>query len=126
MRRNSYVISSAIRVYASQEQSTLEAWKAREQAFIQIGRPIDTPSFITRLRVSVPTHDSRSSTAVSGTPTAATQQQHPMNDADFLGGYMDVTSLNRDTWGDITSGNSFNNNNKKSLSRSSQRLWLRK
>lgn len=98
--------------YASQAQFTLKAWKVREQAFIRQGRPLETPAFITRLRDSVPSNDSRSSRAPSTTPSSATQSRQTSNDLDdFLGGYMDVSSLNWDMWGDMGSNNSTIGNN---------------
>lgn len=100
---------------ASQAQFTLKAWKAREQAFIQQGRHIETPIFITRLRDSVPSQDSRSSRAPSTTPSSATQSRQPSNDLDeFFGGYLDVSALNWDMWGDMASNNSTTNNNQMS------------
>lgn len=98
--------------YASQAQFTLKAWKAREQGFIQLGRPVEIPPFIARLRECVPSYDSRSSTAASVTPPSANQTQQPINDMDqFLGGYLDVSSLNWDMWGDMASNNSTSNHN---------------
>lgn len=98
--------------YAAQAQFTLKAWKSREQAFAAVGQAIETPLFITRLRECVPSHDSRSSTGISATPPSATQTQQPINDVDqFLGGYLDVSSLNWDMWGDMASSQSTSNNN---------------
>lgn len=98
--------------YAAQAQFTLKAWRAREQAFASCGQHIETPPFIARLRESLPSCDSRSSTAVSATPPSATQTQQPINDLDqFLGGYLDVSSLNWDMWGDTASTQSTTNNN---------------
>ena len=101
--------------YASQAQFTLKAWKAREQAYMQLGRPLETPPFITRLRESLPTFDSRSSTTASGTPSSSMQPQEPINDMDqFMGGYLDVSALNFDMWADLGSANSTSNNNQMS------------
>lgn len=93
--------------YAVQAQFTLRAWKAREQAYAQIGRVIETPPFIRRLRETAPSEISRSSTQSSATPPAAMQgQQQQITELDqFLGGYLDVSSLNWDMWGDVGGSN---------------------
>lgn len=89
----------------SQAQFTLKAWKAREQAFANLGIPIEMPAFIFRLRECFPSTDSRSSTTVSLTPPSATQTQRPPNDLDpYIGGYMDSSPLTWDMWGDTMSG----------------------
>lgn len=105
--------------YAAQAQFTLKAWKAREKALAANGVPVATPDFIMKLRELVPsTHDPRvSSTPVSSsTPPQRpggmaltsrggyepSQHQQPINDVDqFLGGYLDVSALNWDMWGDM-------------------------
>lgn len=100
--------------YAAQAQFTLKAWKAREKAFADNGAPAAEPEFITRLRELVPsTHDSRASTQASMSPprgpggvgranSGENAPQQPINDLDqFLGGYLDVSALNWDVWGDV-------------------------
>lgn len=97
----------------AQAQFTLKAWKAREQAFANMGMPLETPYCITRLRELFPSTDSRSSTAVSLTPPSATQPRPPSNDMDqFLSGYLDASSVTWDMWGDMSGGlpGSANNN----------------
>lgn len=102
--------------YAAQAQFTLKAWKAREKAFAANGVPVAEPEFITKLRELVPsTHDSRASTQASMSPPRpggvgptsgaggqGAHHQQPINDLDqFLGGYLDVSALNWDMWGDL-------------------------
>lgn len=92
--------------YALQAQFTLRAWKAREQAYARAGRPIDTPPFIARLRETAPSETSRSSTQSSVTPPATMQPPEQITELDqFLGGYLDVSSLNWDMWGEMNSSN---------------------
>ncbi|KAF7552020.1 hypothetical protein G7046_g7552 [Stylonectria norvegica] len=90
--------------YAAQAQFVLRAWRAREQAFAQMGQIIELPHCIYRLQESSSNSDSRSSEPLSLTPTsrpAAAPQQITEIDQ-FLGGYLDVSALNWDMWGDST------------------------
>ncbi|KAH7318159.1 fungal-specific transcription factor domain-containing protein [Stachybotrys elegans] len=84
--------------YVLQAQLTLRAWKAREQAFIRAGKTVITPGYITQLQEAISQVESRKSAA--NTPTIP--QQTTELDQFLGGGYMDVTSLNWDIWGDIT------------------------
>lgn len=108
--------------YSIQAQFTVKAWKTRERAFLQAGRALETPHFILRLRELVPaSHDGRSSVQSSATPPTLTsqphahpqrpsqlnlqqqqQQQQQNGEMDpFLGGYLDMASLNWDVFGDM-------------------------
>ncbi|KAK9439968.1 fungal specific transcription factor domain-containing protein [Metarhizium brunneum] len=115
--------------YSVQAQITLKGWKLREQAFLQAGRHLETPQFIQRLRDLLPSYDSRSSIQSSGaTPpvfgqndaqrqsaalfqSAQTpkmpqqnlvqQQQQGANVDPFLGGLLDMSSVNWDMFGDM-------------------------
>jgi hypothetical protein len=115
--------------YSVQAQITLKAWKVREQAFRQAGQHLETPQFIHRLRELLPSYDSRSSAQSTGaTPpifnpnesqrqAAALfqspqtqkipqqnflqQQQQGANVDPFLGGLLDMSSVNWDMFGDM-------------------------
>ena len=89
--------------YAVQTQFTLKAWKEREKAFAAQGKSLETPAYIIKLReLSPASSDSRS--VSSATPPALQQRtQHPQQVTEldqFLGGYLDVSSLNFDMWDD--------------------------
>uniref|UniRef100_A0A8H7NKJ5 Zn(2)-C6 fungal-type domain-containing protein n=1 Tax=Bionectria ochroleuca TaxID=29856 RepID=A0A8H7NKJ5_BIOOC len=101
----------SVKAYASQAQFTLKAWKAREAAYTALGQAIEIPSFISRLRELVPTSDSRGSTQSCMTSPQMPPPQQTIHDLDqFLGGYLDVSSLSWDMWGDMTNTNTNNNN----------------
>lgn len=107
--------------YSIQAQFTLRAWKTRERAFLQAGRALETPHFILRLRELVPSsHDGRSMQSSTTPPTLPSSQAHPYQqwpdqlnlqqqrqqqqngETDpFLGGYLDMASLNWDVFGDV-------------------------
>ncbi|OAA41811.1 fungal specific transcription factor domain-containing protein [Metarhizium rileyi] len=117
--------------YSVQAQVTLKAWKLREQALMQTGRHLETPQFIQRLRELLPSYDSRSSVQSSGntpqifsqneaqrhssalfqnsqTPKmphqSLVQQQQQQQGASvdpFLGGLLDMSSVNWDMFGDV-------------------------
>jgi hypothetical protein len=100
--------------YVAQAQLTVRAWRSREQAYAKNGSSIQVPPFISRLRELVLSLEARStSTRSSVTPPSAPQQTSEIDQ--YLGGYLDVTSLNWDMWGDLTANqdnrvsvNSFN------------------
>lgn len=94
------------KAYAQQAQFVLRAWKAREQAFAQMGRSIDLPHFIYRLRECLGSGDSSSSDTMMQLPTTQQPVSQPqITELDpLLGGYLDVSALNWDMWGDF-SGN---------------------
>lgn len=86
--------------YSMQAQFTLKAWRTRERAFAHAGQAPETPRFVLRLCEAPPPHDGRSSAQ-----TATPQQQQANGDMDpFLGGYLDVASLNWDVFGDVGNG----------------------
>ncbi|KAM4066389.1 fungal specific transcription factor [Hirsutella rhossiliensis] len=89
--------------YSIQAQFTVKAWKTRERAFMQAGQALETPHFILRLRELVPTsHDGRSSQRPSQLNLQQQQQQQQNGEMDpFLGGYLDMASLNWDVFGDM-------------------------
>lgn len=121
----------SLKQYAVQAQMTLKAWRTREQAFLQAGRTLETPHFIKHLRDIAPSYDSSRSTGqASATPptsvaqdqqrqvAALFQQQQPMAPMSqqqqqqqpqqqtagmdpFLGGLLDMPSLNWDVFGDL-------------------------
>lgn len=109
----------------------LKAWKAREMALVEAGRVAQPPLFVLRLQENTPNYDSRSSTRSQFTPPSlqlqqrqqqslplpppplAQQQQQQEEEAkqksrsapeldQFLGGYLPVSALNWDMWGDMT------------------------
>lgn len=87
------------KAYLTQAQLVLKAWRAREEAFMRTGQVLVIPSFIYRLREC--SNDSRSSEPPNLHPIV---QPHAMNtqitDLDqFLGGYLDISALNWDMWG---------------------------
>ncbi|KAF4983675.1 hypothetical protein FZEAL_962 [Fusarium zealandicum] len=87
---------------SAQAQTTLKAWRAREQALLQEGQRIDCPSFIYRLREYASSEGRNSeppcqqSAAQPPTPVAQMTDLDP-----FLGGYLDVSTLNWDMWGNM-------------------------
>ncbi|KAK7420845.1 hypothetical protein QQZ08_010246 [Neonectria magnoliae] len=85
------------KAYAAQAQLVLKAWKARETAHTQAGRNLDLPAFIYRLREYSPT-ESRGSEPPPQTSTIQlpTSSAHVTDMDQFLGGYLDVSSLNWD------------------------------
>ncbi|KHN94919.1 fungal specific transcription factor domain-containing protein [Metarhizium album ARSEF 1941] len=115
--------------YSVQAQITLKGWRLREQAFMQAGRRLETPQFIQRLRDLLPSYDSRSSIQSSGAtppilgqseaqrqsaplfqntqnpkmpqPNVVQQQQPGTNLDPFLGGLLDMSSVNWDMFGDM-------------------------
>lgn len=96
--------------YAAQAQFTLKAWESREQALAACGQSVETPPFITRLRECVPSYDSQSSTGVSAMPSSLMQTQQPVTNLDqFLGCYLDISSLDWNIWDDTASGQSTSN-----------------
>jgi len=121
--------------YAAQAQYTLKAWRARERAFAINGMHLETPDFICRLRELVPSsQDSRSSTQASMSPpppgmdqqqlpqhpTHGQQPQQPMTDMDqFLGGYLDMSALNWDVWGDMGNNAGPDNGNNRNVNANS-------
>ncbi|KAL7795308.1 fungal-specific transcription factor domain-containing protein [Trichoderma ceciliae] len=94
-----------IKQHVAQAQYVLKAWRAREVAYAQTGQRIDIPDFINRLRDLVPCNDSRSSVQGSVTsPATATpqQQQQPIAGLNqFLGGYLDVSTVNWEMFGEF-------------------------
>ncbi|KAL6902427.1 fungal-specific transcription factor domain-containing protein [Trichoderma evansii] len=92
-----------IKQHAAQAQFVLKAWRARETAYAQSGQRIDVPDFISRLRDLVPVGDSKSSGQGSVTsPAIATPQQQPMAGFNqFLGGYLDVSTVNWEMFGEF-------------------------
>ena len=89
--------------YGHQAHFTIKAWKAREQAFAQAGRPIQTPDFIVRLQETLPTPEPRTSTTTQSTTPSISQHPQQITDLDqFLGSYLDVSALNWDSWDDST------------------------
>ncbi|KAF4466599.1 transcription factor [Fusarium albosuccineum] len=90
------------RSYAVQAQTVLKAWKTREQAFMQAGQPLECPNFIYRLR-DCATSEGRSSEPPTQQPIAqpptTTAQMTELDP--FLGGYLDVSTLNWDMWGNM-------------------------
>ncbi|KAH0497906.1 hypothetical protein TgHK011_005188 [Trichoderma gracile] len=93
-----------IKPHAAQAQFVLKAWRARELAYAQNGQVIETPSFINRLRELVPCSESRSSGqgSVTSPATTVTPQQQPlMGFNQFLGGYLDVSTVNWDMFGEF-------------------------
>lgn len=116
--------------YSVQAQITLKGWKLREQAFMQAGQHLETPQFIQRLRELLPSYDSRSSAQSGATPPIFNQnesqrqatalfqspqtqkmpqpnlmqqqqQQQGANVDPFLGGLLDMSSVNWDMFGDM-------------------------
>lgn len=93
-----------IKPHAAQAQFVLKAWRARELAYAQNGQRIDTPNFINRLRDLVPCNDSRSSIqgSVASPATTVTPQQQPLAGFNqFLGGYLDVSTVNWEMFGEF-------------------------
>ncbi|KAL2681228.1 hypothetical protein Neosp_008836 [[Neocosmospora] mangrovei] len=90
------------RPYVIQAQTVLKAWKARDQAFRQAGQPVECPNFICRVREAL-TKDGRSSEPPpQPPPTQPPTSVAQMTDLDpFLGGYLDVSTLNWDMWGNM-------------------------
>lgn len=84
--------------YAAQAAFTLKAWKARERGLSFSGLKVEVPAFITKLRESLG-HDSVRTPAM--TPPKTTQMQQTNGLDEFLGGYLDVSSLDWDMWGDV-------------------------
>ncbi|KAL6879135.1 fungal-specific transcription factor domain-containing protein [Trichoderma novae-zelandiae] len=94
----------SIKPHAAQAQFVLKAWRARELAYAQNGQVIDTPSFINQLRELVPCNESRSSaqgSVTSPTTTVTPQQQPLMGFNQFLGGYLDVSTVNWEMFGEF-------------------------
>lgn len=93
-----------IKQHVAQAQFLLKAWRARETAYAQIGQRIETPDFINRLRDLVPCNDSKSSVqgSVTSPTTVTSQQQQPMAGFNqFLGGYLDVSTVNWEMFGEF-------------------------
>ncbi|KAJ4864013.1 fungal specific transcription factor domain-containing protein [Trichoderma breve] len=93
-----------IKPHVAQAQFVLKAWRARELAYGQNGQRIETPSFINRLRELVPSSDSRSSGqgSVTSPATTVTPQQQPLGGFNqFLGGYLDVSTVNWEMFGEF-------------------------
>lgn len=112
----------SLKNYAAQAQLTLRAWKVREAAYAQAGWPLETPSFIKRLRELVPdVPSSTPSSANTHTPAQAPQQQqqtsHPLQPMQrdqnpqgmvidpFVGNYMETSNFNWDMLGDMMANN---------------------
>ncbi|CAM1507865.1 Fc.00g047130.m01.CDS01 [Cosmosporella sp. VM-42] len=98
------LLDTSNKSYAAQAQFVLRAWKAREQAFASVGRAIELPHFIYRLREC--SGSDRSSEPMH-TPTSRQPAAQPqITELDqFLGGYLDVSALNWDMWGDVNTQN---------------------
>ncbi|KAL7945393.1 N-terminal binuclear Zn cluster-containing protein [Trichoderma barbatum] len=92
-----------IKPHVAQAQFVLKAWRARELAYAQNGQRIDTPNFINRLRELVPCSESRSSGQGSVTsPTSTVTPQQPLAGFNqFLGGYLDVSTVNWELFGEF-------------------------
>lgn len=88
------------KAYAAQAQLVLKAWKAREQAYAQMGCSLDYPAFIYRLQECCSTDSTRGSEPPP--PTAVAQPQvssAPSSELNrFFGDYLDVGALN---WGSM-------------------------
>lgn len=91
----------------AQAQLALKAWKAREASFLQAGWPVETPSFIQRLREILPSSDCRSSGTNSTHMTPAMPMmgiqmvQQPMQTEpdQFPGSFLDMPPMNWDMFG---------------------------
>ncbi|KJZ73971.1 hypothetical protein HIM_06639 [Hirsutella minnesotensis 3608] len=111
--------------YSVQAHFTLKAWRARERAYMQAGRVLETPPFILRLRELAPSLEHRPSTHSSATPPTVTpthmhshlpqerqqrplqmSMQQPNGEMDpFLGGYLDMATINWDVFTDVVGNN---------------------
>ena len=98
----------------------LRAWKARVKSFAQQGKTLETPACVLQLRELIPSNEGRSS---EGTPSTASSEQSTWNEASaikpdiqmaevdpifdqVLNGYIDVTTLDWDIFGDdLSAGN---------------------
>ncbi|RSL41187.1 hypothetical protein CEP53_012909 [Fusarium sp. AF-6] len=90
------------KVYVVQAQTVLKAWKAREQAFRQAGQPVECPSFVYRLRECLANDGRSSEPPTQPPPTQPPTSAAQMTDLDpFLGGYLDVSTLSWDMWGNM-------------------------
>ncbi|KAL7934132.1 fungal-specific transcription factor domain-containing protein [Trichoderma chlorosporum] len=93
-----------IKSHVVQAQLVLKAWRARELAYAQNGQRIDMPEFLGRLNDLVPCSDSKSSGqgSVTSPTTTATPQQQPLAGFNqFLGGYLDVSTVNWEMFGEF-------------------------
>ncbi|KAM0253105.1 hypothetical protein ACHAQJ_007427 [Trichoderma viride] len=92
-----------IKQHVAQAQFVLKAWRARDVAFARAGQRIDVPDFVNRLRDLVPCNDAKSSAQGSVTsPATVTPQQQPMAGFNqFLGGYLDVSTVNWEMFGEF-------------------------
>lgn len=89
-----------------QAQFALKGWKAREAAFAQAGQNLETTKLIFQLRELLPSHDSRSAGQQSVTPPSVPQPPQAIGGFDqFLGGYLDVSTMNWDVLGDVAPNN---------------------
>lgn len=98
--------------HSTQAHFVLRAWKAREQAYCQLGQPLELPHFIYRLRECASTNESRGDTPNQTPFTRQMTVQPQITELDqFLGGYLDVSALNWDMWGDMSINHNLSNLN---------------
>lgn len=104
------------KAYLTQAQLSLRAWGVRERVYREEGFPLDTPSYIVRLRDMVPTPEPTPAAMPVSEPAqskAATPSNIPytqalqypqtgiMNMNAYTGGYLDTSSMNWDMLGDM-------------------------
>lgn len=94
------LLDTSPKLHYKQALFTLKAWRALEQAKAQEGYVLapTEPEYISRLKASVATHDSRA-TSQSATTTPNLTHNHPpqLTELDsFLGGYLDVSQFQWD------------------------------
>lgn len=101
-RYHSELLDMNQKMYVVQAQTILKAWKAREQAFQQAGQPLECPNFVYRLRECLANDGRSSEPPTLPPPTQPPTSVAQMTDLDpFLGGYLDVSTLNWDMWGSM-------------------------
>lgn len=100
------ILDTTQKQYYKQAQFTLKAWRAREQARAANGLPaIPEPEYITRLRATVVSNDSRAQSHSSITPPNFTQPPQLTELDSFLGGYLDVSQFQwDDMWQPMPNG----------------------
>ncbi|KAI1166086.1 fungal-specific transcription factor domain-containing protein [Nemania serpens] len=105
-----------------QAQFTLKAWAAREQALAQVGKQVEVPEFVQRLRSLMSSSRTGSLyTTSSGSPTTGSQQflvqqtspyqpmsLDPRDMSQYLGTNMNTPNFSLDMWGNLMMDNDDN------------------
>ncbi|KOS17150.1 putative transcriptional regulatory protein [Escovopsis weberi] len=97
------IYDMSLKQHVAQAQLTLRAWRAREEAFARVGRPLAVPAFIPQLRELVPSQDLRMSiqSTLASPATTSQPQQSPTGLDQLFGDILNPSMMGMDVFGDL-------------------------